>query len=296
LRRRRRGGPRKPSWLLVLPAVALLVGIHYAPQIAGGSYAFTNWNGVGATAKWIGLGNFREIFRDPIARGALYHTLYLSASFVAIVNVVGLALALGLNRGVKTRIALRAAFFLPVVVSPLALGFIWRYIFDYSGLLNLILRWIGEPGWQRTWVGDPSWALWTILVVLVWQYSGLAMILYLAGLQGVPDELFEAAAVDGASTWMRFRRITLPLLAPALTVTLTLTTIFALRVFDQVLALTNGGPVYASETLATQVYEQTFLQGRFGYGSALAFLLAGLIAILAVTQALVLRRREERIT
>ena len=122
------------------------------------------------------------------------------------------------------------------------------------------------------------------------------MILYLAGLQGVPDELFEAAAVDGASAWMRFRRITLPLLAPAITVTVTLTTIFGLRVFDQVLAVTNGGPVYASETLATQVYEQTFVQGRFGYGSALAFLLAGLIAIFAVTQALVLRRREGRVS
>jgi raffinose/stachyose/melibiose transport system permease protein len=293
--RRQRGGPRRPSWLLLVPGLALLLAVHYLPQIAGGSYAFTSWNGLSTNAKWIGLGNFREIFHDPIARGGLYHTLELAGAFVVLVNVVGLGLALGLNRAVKSRILLRSVFFLPAVVSPLALGFIWRYIFDYNGALNQLLKFIGEPGWQRPWLGDPKWALWTILVVLVWQYSGLVMILYLAGLQGVPDELQEAASVDGASTWLRFRAITLPMLAPAMTVSITLMTIFGLRVFDQVLALTGGGPVYASETLATQVYQQIFLNGRFGYGSALAFLLSALIAVLAMTQAVILRRREERI-
>jgi raffinose/stachyose/melibiose transport system permease protein len=292
---RRRGGPRRPPWILVVPAFALLLAVHYGPQVAAGSYAFTNWNGISASADWVGFRNFQRIFDDPIERGALAHTLELSVAFVVIVNVVGLCLALGLNRTVKTRILMRAIFFLPAVVSPLALGFIWRYIFDYNGLINQILGGLGGARLQRPWVGDPTVALWTILVVLVWQFSGLVMIIYLAGLQGVPDELTEAAAVDGASLWRRFRQITLPLLAPAMTVSITLTTIFGLRVFDQVLAVTGGGPVYASETLATQVYQQIFVSGRFGYGSALAFLLSGLIAVLAITQALVLRRREERI-
>jgi raffinose/stachyose/melibiose transport system permease protein len=292
---RRGGGPRQPPWILAVPAFALLLAVHYAPQVAAGSYAFTNWNGISATADWVGLRNFQRIFNDPIERGALVHTLALSASFVVIVNVVGLVLALGLNRAVKTRLLLRALFFLPAVVSPLALGFIWRYIFDYSGLLNQVLGWLGQVRLQRPWLGDPTLALWTILVVLVWQFSGLVMIIYLAGLQSVPDELTEAAAVDGASLWRRFHQITLPLLAPSITVSFTLMTIFGLRVFDQVLALTGGGPVYASETLATQVYQQIFVSGRFGSGSALAFLLSGLIAVLAITQALILRRREERI-
>lgn len=288
----RRSRVRKPSWLLVVPALLLLLAVHFAPQLAASYYAFTRWNGLGTHGAWVGFDNFRQIFTDPLARDSFLHTLYIAGSFVVLVNVIGLALALGLNRTVKTRMVLRAAFFLPVVVSSLAIGFIWRYVFQYDGLLNQVLTAVGLDSWQRTWLGDPTWALWTILVVLVWQYAGLAMVLYLAGLQGVPDELIEAAAVDGASPWTRFRRITLPLLAPAMTVTITLTTIFGLRVFDQVLALTGGGPVGATETLSTQVYEQTFVNGRFGYGSALAFVLAGLIAVLGVTQALILRRRE----
>jgi raffinose/stachyose/melibiose transport system permease protein len=281
--------------VLVLPGVALLIATHYVPVFAGGAYAFTDWGGLSATAHWIGLDNFREILKDPIARGALVHTLELAGAFVVIVNVVGLGLALALNRTLKTRFLLRSIFFLPSVVAPLAMAFIWRYIFDYGGALNQLLAAVGEKGWQRPWLGDPGLALWTVLVVMVWQYSGLVMVLYLAGLQGVSDELMEAAVVDGASGWRRFRKIVLPLLAPAITVSITLTTITGLRVFDQVLALTGGGPAYASETLATQVYQQIFVNGRFAYGSALAFVLAALVAVLAITQALVLRRREERI-
>jgi raffinose/stachyose/melibiose transport system permease protein len=289
---RQRNRVHKPSWFLALPAVVLLLAVHFAPQFAAGYYAFTRWNGLSSKATWVGFDNFRQIFSNPLARDSFFHTLEIAGSFVVLVNVIGLALALGLNRSVKTRMLLRAAFFLPVVVSSLAIGFIWRYVFQYDGLLNQLLRSVGAEGFQRTWLGDPTWSKWTILVVLVWQYSGLAMVLFLAGLQGVPEELLEAAAVDGASPWTRFRRITLPLLAPAMTVTITLTTIFGLRVFDQVLALTDGGPVGASETLSTQVYKQTFVNGRFGYGSALAFVLAGLIAVLGVSQALILRRRE----
>jgi raffinose/stachyose/melibiose transport system permease protein len=128
--------------------------------------------------------------------------------------------------------------------------------------------------------------------VLVWQFCGLTMVIYLAGLQGIPQELVEATAVDGATLWTRFRRVTLPLLAPAITVNVTLTLIFGLRVFDQVLGMTGGGPVNATETLATQVYKQTFAYGRFGYGAALALILAALISVMAISQALILRARE----
>lgn len=162
----------------------------------------------------------------------------------------------------------------------------------YEGPLNSLLGTLGLESWQRPWLGDPTWALWCVRVVMVWQYVGLTMIIYLAGLQGVPDELEEAAAVDGASLWMRLRRIVLPLLAPAITVASTLTLIHALRIFDQVMALTGGGPVDATETLATQVYKQTFQLGRFSYGAALALVLAAMIAVLSIAQTLILRRRE----
>jgi raffinose/stachyose/melibiose transport system permease protein len=148
---------------------------------------------------------------------------------------------------------------------------------------------------QRAWLGEPSTALWTILVVMVWQFSGLAMVLYLAGLQQIPDEIEEAALVDGASGWIRLRRIVLPLLAPAVTVSVTLTFVIGMRVFDQILPLTYGGPVTATETLSTQVYKQTFLVGRYGYGAAFSVLLAALVAGLALMQLMFLRMNEQRL-
>lgn len=281
-------------WVLAVPAVGFLIAFHFIPAIAGGWYAFTSWNGVSASADWVGLRNFRQIFDSSDTRGALIHTLTLASTFVVLVNIIGLCLALGLNRGVKSRNVLRSLFFAPVIVSPLAIAYIFQYVFDYGGPLNKLLGGLGLDSWQRPWLGDPHWALWTILTVLVWQFSGLTMVIYLAGLSGIPQELDEATAVDGATVWMRFRRVTLPLLAPAITVNVTLTLIFGLRVFDQVLGLTGGGPVDATETLATQVYKQTFAYGRFGYGAALALMLAALISVMAISQALILRARETR--
>jgi raffinose/stachyose/melibiose transport system permease protein len=279
---------------LAVPGVLALLLFHFLPIGFGGYYAFTDWNGLGH-ASWIGLRNFRDIANDGAARGALWQTLELAGAFVVVVNAIGLALALGLNRTVKTRHVLRSVFFAPVAVSPLAIGFIWQWIFDNHGALNRVLGAVGLHSLERPWLGDPSTALWTILVVLVWQYSGLAMVLYLAGLQAISDEIYEATLVDGASSWLRTRAVVLPLLAPAVTVSATLTLIIGLRVFDQVLALTGGGPVTASETLATEVYKQTFYLGRFGYGAALALILAVLMTLLALTQLMLLRMNEQRL-
>jgi raffinose/stachyose/melibiose transport system permease protein len=291
----RRGGLRRVPWLLALPAILAVLLLRYGPTIFGGSYAFTNWNGGGLGAKWIGIENFRQILRDPLTRNALLHTLEIAAIFVVAVNVIGLALALGLRRTLRTRNVLRAVFFLPVVLSELATAYIWAYIFQYDGPLNLFLGSVGLDSWKKTWIADPTWAMVTILVVLVWQFAGLTMVIYLAGLQGIPEELDDAAAVDGASAWGRFRGVTLPLLAPAVTVAVTLTSIFGLRVFDQVIGVTGGGPANATETLATQVYNQTFVFGRSGYGTALALILTVLVAVLVVTQATLLRAREMRL-
>jgi len=260
----------------------------------GGYYAFTSWDGL-THATWVGLKNFRAIAADATARAALWNTLELASAFVVASNAIGLALALELNRTLKTRHVLRSIFFAPVAISPLAMALIWRWIFDNEGALNRVLRDVGLSSLNRAWLGDPSTALWTILVVLVWQFSGLAMVLYLTGLQQIPREIYEAAAVDGASSWRCVRSVVLPLLAPAVTVSATITLVIGLRVFDQVLALTGGGPVSASETLGTQVYEQTFYLGRYGYGAAFAVLLTVLVAVLALTQLVFLRLREQRI-
>jgi raffinose/stachyose/melibiose transport system permease protein len=288
----RRAVIRAP-WLLALPGIAALFAFHFVPIVFGGYYAFTSWDG--ARAAWLGLGNFREIAHDEATRGALWHTIELAFCFVVLVNAIGLALALGLNRAVKSRHLLRSLFFAPVAVSPLAIGFIWLWIFDYQGALNRVLGAVGLSSLKRAWLSNPSTAIWTILIVLIWQFSGLAMVLYLAGLQGISDELYEATLVDGASGWFRVRKVVLPLLAPAMTVCTTMTLIIGFRVFDQVMALTQGGPVGATETLTTQVYKQTFFLGRFGYGASLALILTALITGLVLTQLALLRRNEERL-
>jgi raffinose/stachyose/melibiose transport system permease protein len=281
---RRRGatgparGRRRPSWTWIIPGLVVAVAIQYVPVIAGAYYSLTNWTGIGA-AEFVGLKNFTTIFSDPAARGALEHTLELSAAFVPIVNVLGFALAIGLNRTLRSRNLLRAMFFAPVVLTPLATSYIWAYIFQYSGPLNQVLAGLGLRSLEQTWLASPTWALWTILVVLVWQDTGMAMVIYLAGLQGIPRELEDAAAVDGASAWHRVRKVTLPQLGPVVTVNLTLSVIYVLRVFDQILALTDGGPYGASDTLASEVWKQTFVNDNYGYGAALALILTLLVAV-----------------
>jgi raffinose/stachyose/melibiose transport system permease protein len=291
-RARGTGGPRGVPWIAAVPGVVVLLALNLVPAVMGGWYAFTDWNGIDGSPSFIGLENFRQIFADPTTRGALIHTLQLAGVFLILANGLGLLLALGVARLVKTRHMLRTLFFAPVALSPLAVGYVWSYILDYNGPLNQFLGTVGLDEWQRPWLGDPTWALWAILAVLVWQFTGLTMVIFLAGLEGIPDELDEAATVDGASTWLRFRRLTLPLLRPAIAINFTLTLIIGLRIFDQVLALTNGGPVNATETIATQVWKQTFQFGRYGYGAALALILAAMIVVLVMVQALALRDRE----
>jgi raffinose/stachyose/melibiose transport system permease protein len=293
--RARRRSLKKVPWLIAIPAVAVLIGLRFLPSIIGGTYAFTSWNGAGTDATWIGLENFRTILSDPTTSNALVHTFQLAGLLVVICNVLGLLLALGLRKQLKTRNLMRALFFLPFALSHLATGYIWQYIFQYSGPLNSLLAAVGLESWQRVWLADPTFAIYTILVVLVWQYTGLTMVIYLAGLEGIPDELHDAAAVDGASPWLKFRKVTLPLLAPAITISVTLTLIFGLGAFDQVLSMTGGGPVNATQTLATQVWQNTFVYGRFGYGSALALILTALVAVLSIAQVSLLRYREARL-
>jgi len=277
-----------------MPALLALLLFHFAPIGVGSYYAFTDWNGL-THARWVGFANFRAIATDATARGVLWHTLELAGGFVVLVNSLGLALALALDQAVKTRHLLRGLFFAPVALSPVAVAFIWQWIFATRGALNRVLDAVGLESLERAWLGDPSTALWTVLAVLVWQFSGLAMVLYLAGLQGIPQEICEATLVDGASIWFRLRTIVLPLLAPAITVSVTITLVIGLRVFDQVLALTDGGPVTASETLASQVYKQTFYLGRFGYGAAFALILTALIAVVALALLRMLRLNEQRL-
>lgn len=292
---RRKITTKQVPWLLAVPAIVLMLGLRFVPSIVSGGYAFTDWTGLTLSANWVGFDNFVDIFSRETTRNALSNTLFLAALLLVLSNVLGLGLALLLHRKLKLRNLLRAMIFLPFALSHLATGYIWQYIFAYTGPFNQFLAAVGLGELQRTWLADPDLAIYTIATVLIWQYTGLTMIIYLAGLQGISEDLDDAVAVDGASPWMKFSRVTLPLLAPAVTIASTLTLIYGLGAFDQVIALTGGGPVDATETLSTLVWKNTFVFGRFGYGSALALLLATIVAFLATLQISVLRWRESRL-
>ena len=298
---RRRLGQQKPRrpgllkfgyWWWALPGILLVLAIHYVATAVGGFFAFTDWSGIGDFA-FIGLDNFVKIFQDSSKIGALGNTLFLAFASVVLSNVAGLAIALGLNRGLKSRYILRVLFVMPVVLSPLAVSYIWKFIFDFNGPINVVLRGIGLEEFAKPWVADPAWAIWTVLIVVVWQNTGFAMVIYMAGLAAVPVEIEEAAAIDGANLWQRFWHITLPSIRPAVAIATTLGIVNGLRVFDQIMALTGGGPAGATETLATQVYKQSFSLGNFGYGAALALLLTLIILAFALVQQRVTNGRPE---
>jgi raffinose/stachyose/melibiose transport system permease protein len=283
---------RYASWWWAVPAVALVIAIHYAAITAGSIYAFTDYKGVGKF-NFIGMGNFVKIFSGGASLKALINTLIIAFVFLIATNGIGLAFALALNRTLRSRHFLRVILFAPVVLSPLAVSYIWKFIYQQKGPLNEFLGSIGLESWQHTWLGDPSVVLFSILLVMVWQNVGLTMVIFLAGLANVPEDLEEAAAIDGAGVWTRFTKITLPLLRPTIVVASTLILIQGLRVFDQVQALTGGGPFGASETLATQVYKETFVNGRYGYGAALSLVMTVLILFFALLQMGLLRGKKD---
>lgn len=277
-----------PSWLFAAPALLVYAVVVLYPSISGVLYAFTDWSGIGAEKSFVGLANFAAILKDEQAMGSLGNTLLLTVAILFVQNGVGLLLALGVHAKLKSKALLRVVFFAPVVVSPVMVAFLWKYIYnpDPSAGLNGLL------GLEVDWLGDPSVALWSIAGMVVWQYAGYSMVIFLAGLEGVPRELHEAAMIDGASTWQRFRYVTWPLLAPAVTINMMLSTIGGLKLFDQVFAATNGGPGYATETLSTVLYKQAFVFGKFGYSTAVALVLALFVAAVSLVQLYYLRSRE----
>lgn len=291
--RRRRAASRVAAWWWSLPALALIAAVHYAATLAGSAYAFTDFNGF-RTPEFVGLQNFREIFTGEAPLRALLNTIVIAVAFLVLTNVLGMAFAVALNRQLKSRFVLRTVLFAPVVLSPLAVSYVWKFLFQQNGPLNQVLGAVGLESLQRTWLGDPWTVVPAITTVMVWQHIGLTMVIYLAGLAGVPPESEEAAAIDGAGAWARFRHVVLPALRPTILIASTMILVQGLRVFDQVQALTGGGPFGASDTLATSVYQQTFVNGRFGYGSALALVMTGIVLLCAGLQMFLLRDRKEK--
>jgi raffinose/stachyose/melibiose transport system permease protein len=282
-----------PPWWFAAPALLVYAVVVLYPSGAGVVYAFTDWTGIGDWS-FIGLDNFATLWNDEATRGSLVNTLLLTVAIVLVQNGIGLLLALGVHTRIRSRALLRVIFFAPAVVSPVMVAFLWKYVYnpDPDEGLNGLLGTVGLGGWRHDWLGDPDLALWSVAFMVVWQFAGYSMVIFLAGLESVPDNLLEAATIDGAGRWQRFRHVTWPLLAPAVTVNVMLSTIGGLKLFDQVYAATNGGPGYASETLSTVLYKQAFVYGNYGYSTAIALVLALFVAAVSLVQVHFLRGRE----
>lgn len=279
--------------VFILPALLLYTAFVVGPTLSSVYLAFTSWDGVSPHARYIGMANFTEIVRSDRVHNALKNTLLISVLLVLLENVVAIALAILVDQVRWFRNLFRSVFYFPVLLSGIVMGFVWTIILNYNfGVLNRLLTLVGLGDHIVDWLGNPDYALVSIILTTVWKSAGYYMIIYLAGLQGIPQELSEAASIDGAGRFKQFRHITFPLLAGAMTVCVMLSMINSLKLFDQIAVMTDGGPGFATETLTYIIYKVGFGELRQGYGTALALVLFLLILIVSIVQIRLLRKRE----
>ena len=266
---------RKHAELVVLltPAVVLFVLFVLLPICIAAYYGLFNWSGYGPLSDFTGVHNYRLVLSDPVFRGALLHNVIIAVLSLLVQLPISIALALLLNRPMRGGTFLRMAVFAPYVLSEATTAVLWLLILQPGGFVDQVMRAAGLGGLVHPWLADPSIVLYTLFAVVTWKYIGFGIILLLAGLQGIPAELREAAAIDGASAWQTTRRITLPLLGPTIRIWAFLSIIGSLQLFDIVWIMTIGGPANASSTMVTYMIQNGFRSLEFGYGSAVAVIL-----------------------
>lgn len=267
----------------LIPAVVLYAWFLLYPMLDSIRLSFFEWSGFRTEQQtWVGLDNYVRLFtQDAVFWTALSNSIIWVLLSLLVPTIIALLLALGLNREIIGRNAMRAIFYIPAVFASITVAAMWRWIYNPTiGFVNQLLEAIGLGEWTQSWLGDPQFALGSIFVANIWQAVGFSMVLFLAGLQTVPGELVEAAKLDGAGAWQRFRAVTVPALRPTTVVVVILTIINSLKVFDLVVGMTGGGPAQSTQVLALWSYTQSFTNHQFGMGGAVATVL--LIVTLAI--------------
>lgn len=287
LPRRSRPGPRglPTGRLLAFALPALLVyGVFFLlPALQAFQYAITDWDGISDTYNVVGLNNVTNLLtNDDLFLGALINNVKFLLVVVVLQTALSLLYALFLVRNSRATILLRALFFFPTILSSVSVGFIWSFVYNSpDGLLNQVLGWFGLPG--HAWLGDEQWTIVFVGLAQVWFHTGQMLVVYIAGLQQIPNELYEAAAVDGATRWSRFCYVTWPMIAPATAIVVAYTTIQSFKAFDLIGALTSFDD-FKTQILSTQIYLTAFQNGRFGYAAAESVLFVLLIAAITFGQ------------
>ena len=258
----------------LLPTALLYTSLVLLPVVQAVYYSFFRWNGLGPLQNFVGLANYSRILSDRVFMAALSHNLQLVALSLLVQLPLALGLALLVRRITRGRALFRTVFFLPFVLSEVVTGVIWNFIYrPDGGLVDLVLQWF-VPGLAATaWMANPNTVLYALFGVVTWKYFGYHMILYIAGLQNIPAELEEAAQIDGCGPLQTLRYITIPLLGSTIRLTIYLSVLGSLQIFDLVWVMTTGGPVNASDTMATYLYKFGFQRFQLGYGSEIAVIL-----------------------
>ncbi|MFB5265175.1 carbohydrate ABC transporter permease [Paenibacillus enshidis] len=264
------------------PTLFAFTTVMIIPFLYGIYLTFTNWDGISTTQSLVGMQNYLAVFRDADFWKSFGLTLKYVFYTVVLINVIAFMLAYVLTKGLKGQSIFRAGFFLPNLVGGIVLGFIWQFIF------NFVLVYLGQnagiQSLSATWLADPDKAFWALVIVTVWQNAGYMMVIYIAGLTGVPDDIMEAASIDGASGWIKLRKMVLPLMVPSFIVCIFLSLQRGFMVYDVNLALTKGGPFGSTKMVSMHVYEKAFLSRDYGVGQAEAFVLFLMVALITLLQ------------
>jgi len=298
VRRRRRADWRKRGEIALLsgPALIMFLGFVIFPVAMAGFYGFFKWNGFGWPTEFVGLDNYVLLWQDDSFRDAVLHNFIIVVLSLIMQGPIAILFALLLNQKIRGRSLIRVLIFMPYVISEVIVGIGWSLMMQDSGAVNSLLEKWGLGAFQQSWLADPSIAMWTLMVIITWKYIGFAVILMLAGMQSIPEELYEAAAIDGAGFWKIQWSITLPLLGPTIRIWAFLSIIGSLQLFDlvniiwgQYIAATAG-----TSTMATYMYQNGHLAGSYGFGNAVAVMLFLISLVVALTyQRFVLRRDTE---
>ncbi|MCM3570570.1 carbohydrate ABC transporter permease [Neobacillus mesonae] len=265
----------------------LIYSIFYAgPTVFALYLSFTDWNGVADAYNFVGLSNYKELLTDsPIFTQSLGNNLKFTLTVLIFQTILSLFFAILVAKNSKKNVFFRAIFFFPTIVASVSIAFIWTFMYDPNiGVINSLLNKVGLEQLGQSWLGNQKIAIYSLAFVQFWAHTGQVLIIFVAGLQAIPKELYEAISLEGATKWQTFRHITWPLLAPSATIVIAYTTIQSFKAFDLVIAMTGGGPSHSTEILSTFLYHEAFTNFRFGYSSAASVIFMIIIAVITVLQ------------
>lgn len=272
------------GWLFIAPALIFFIFFIFTPIILGFFYSFTDYEGLTNKFDFVGLENFHDMFADRYFKTALKNNIIYGVLMSVCTMLLSLVLAVLVNASGRLKSYFKIAFFLPYVTSMVSVAIIWKMIFNpMGGPLNVLLNALGVEN-PPSWLSSSTWALYAVIIVSIWKDCGYYMLIFIAGLQNIPEDLYEAASLDGASRIRSFFGITIPMLSPTIFLNCVIVTINSFQAFDLINVMTGGGPGMSTNVLSFRIYTEAFVYGKMGYASAIAYFLFALILILTLIQ------------